>query len=49
MFKISTPIGKISLAPILLCIVLIGGLFLVGKGSIAIPKLYQLVSSSSAR
>jgi hypothetical protein len=49
MFKISTPIGKISLAPILLCIVLIGGLFLFAKGSIDIPRLYQLVSSSSGR
>jgi hypothetical protein len=49
MFKISTPIGKISLAPILLCIVLIGGLFLFAKGSIDIPKLYQLMSGSSGR
>jgi hypothetical protein len=33
----------------LLCIVLIGGLFLFAKGSIDIPKLYQLVSGSSGR
>jgi hypothetical protein len=43
MFKITTRIGRISPIPILICIVLIGGLFLFGKGKIDIPRLYQLV------
>jgi len=46
MFKISTRIGRISITPFLICIVLIGGLFLFGKGKIDIPKLYQLVRGS---
>ncbi len=46
MFKITTRIGTISLTPILVCIVLIGGLFVFGKGKIDIPKLYQLVQGS---
>jgi len=43
MFKVSTPLGRISLAPLVLCIALIGGLFLFGNGKIDVPKLYQLV------
>lgn len=43
MLKINTRIGRVSLAPILVCIVLIGGLFLFGKGKVDVPRLYQLV------
>ncbi len=45
MFKIKTRIGHISPIPILICIVLIGGLFLFGKGKIDVPRLYQLVQN----
>lgn len=43
MFKITTRFGRISLTPILICIVLIGGLFLFGKGKIDVPRLYQVI------
>jgi hypothetical protein len=43
MLKINTRIGRVSLVPILICIVLIGGLFLFGKGKVDVPRLYQLV------
>jgi hypothetical protein len=46
MFKVSTPLGRISLMPVIVCVVLIGGLFVFGKGKIDIPKLYQLVQGS---
>jgi hypothetical protein len=43
MLNINTRIGRVSLVPILICIVLIGGLFLFGKGKVDVPRLYQLV------
>ncbi len=43
MFKITTRFGRVSLTPILICIVLIGGLFLFGKGKIDVPRLYQVI------
>ena len=46
MFKITTRLGPISLTPILVCIVLIGALFVFGKGKIDIPRLYQIVQGS---
>jgi len=46
MLKVNTRIGRISLTPILICIVLIGALLVFGKGKLDIPRLYQIVQGS---
>jgi hypothetical protein len=47
MFKVNTRIGRISLTPILICILLFGALLVFGKGKLDIPRLYQIVQGSS--